>query len=104
MPSRRTSRRRSEPSRSWRLVAVLALLAGPDVRAAGETWAIEHARLIPSATGAAVEDATILVRDGKVKALGPSASVRVPEGARRVDGTGGTVLPGFWNVHVHFTD
>jgi len=104
MPSWKTSRTWSEPSRTRRLVAVLALLVGLEVRAAGSTWAIEHARLIPSPTGAVVEDATILVRDGKVKALGPSASVRVPEGARRVDGTGGTVLAGFWNVHVHFTD
>jgi hypothetical protein len=47
-------------------VAVLALLVGLEVRAAGSTWAIEHARLIPSPTGAVVEDATILVRDGKV--------------------------------------
>ncbi len=104
MPGRKTSRTGSEPTEARRIVAVLALLAGLEVRAAGSTWAIEHARLIPSPTGAVVEDATILVRDGKVKALGPSASVRVPEGARRLDGTGGTVLPGFWNVHVHFTD
>jgi imidazolonepropionase-like amidohydrolase len=99
-----------ETSRAWseagklRLVAVVALLVGFEVRAAGETWAIEHARVIPSPTGAVVEDATIVVRDGKVKALGPSASVRVPDGARRVDGTGGTVLAGYWNVHVHLTD
>jgi imidazolonepropionase-like amidohydrolase len=79
------------------------LLVGVEARA-GETWAIEHARLIPSATGAVVEDGTVLLRDGKVKALGPRSSVRVPEEARRVDGSGGTVLPGFWNVHVHFTD
>src|SRR6185369_13818336 len=73
MPSWKTSRTWSEPSRTRRLVAVLALLVGLEVRAAGSTWAIEHARLIPSPTGAVVEDATILVRDGKVKALGPSA-------------------------------
>jgi len=85
------------------LLAVVVLLGGAQARAA-ETWAIEHARLIPSATGAVVEDATVVLRDGKVQALGPAASVRVPDGARRVDGTGGTILPGYWNVHVHFTD
>jgi imidazolonepropionase-like amidohydrolase len=51
-----------------------------------------------------IEDGTVLVRDGKVVALGSSSSVTVPAGARRVDGRGGTLLPGFWNVHVHFTD
>lgn len=100
---RRTNRRWAEPGAQWRLAAVVLLLSGVQARAA-ETWAIEHARLIPSASGAVVEDATVVLRDGKVQALGPSASVRAPDGARRVDGTGGTVLPGFWNVHVHFTD
>jgi len=104
MANQRTSRAWSEVYKSRRLVAVMALLICLEVRAAGATWAIEHARVIPSPSGAVVEDATVLVSDGKVKAFGPAASVRVPEGARRVDGTGGTVLPGYWNVHVHFTD
>ena len=95
---------RSGRRRGWReVLGALLLVVGLEARA-GETWAIEQARLIPSATGAVVEDGTVVVRDGKVKALGPRSSVRVPEGARRVDGSGGTVLPGFWNVHVHFTD
>jgi imidazolonepropionase-like amidohydrolase len=95
--------RRSRRRASREVLGALLLLVGVEARA-GETWAIEHARLIPSATGAVVEDGTVLLRDGKVKALGPRSSVRVPEEARRVDGSGGTVLPGFWNVHVHFTD
>ena len=85
------------------VLAVIVLLGGAQARA-GETWAIEHARLISSARATVVEDATVVLADGKVKALGPSASVRVPPGARRVDGSGQTVLPGFWNVHVHLTD
>jgi len=79
------------------------LVVGLEARAA-ETWAIEHARVIPSPTGAVIEDGTLVLKDGRVSALGPSSSVRVPAGARRVHGTGGTVLSGYWNVHVHFTD
>src|SRR5262249_14302685 len=85
------------------LLAVIVLLGGAQARAS-ETWALEHARLISSASRPVVQDATGGLADGKVKALGPSASVRVPPGARRVDGSGQTVLPGFWNVHVHLTD
>lgn len=85
------------------LLCVVALAVGLDARA-GETWAIEHARVIASPTGAVIEDGTVLLKDGRVSALGPSSSVKLPSGARRVDGTGGTVLPGYWNVHVHFTD
>ena len=109
MPNRGTrewSRRATSPG--WReggrcLVLVLGVLSAFQARA-GETWAIEHARVMPSATAAAIEDGTVVVRDGKIAALGPAKSTPVPAGARRVDGGGGTVLPGFWNVHVHFTD
>ena len=103
--TRGTSRRAASPP--WPdgarpLIAALVLL-GAGARA-GESLAVEHARVIPSAKAAAIEDATLVIRDGRVAALGPSASVKVPDGARRVDGRGGTVLPGFWNVHVHFTE
>jgi len=94
---------RRAPSHRWRELLATALLVTLEARA-GETWAIEHARLIASPAGAVVEDGTVVVRDGRVKAIGPSAAVPVPQGARRVDGRGGTVLPGYWNVHVHFTD
>ena len=84
-------------------LAVLVLLAGFGARA-GETWVLEHARVVSSAAAAPIEDGALVVRDGRIAAVGPSGSVRVPAGARRVDGRGGTVLPGFWNVHVHFTE
>ena len=91
----------------WRaLASALALATGPGARAA-ETLAIEHVRVVPSfgAAGARpIEDGTVVVAGGTVKALGAASAVRVPAGARRVDGRGGTLLPGFWNVHVHFTE
>ncbi|MGZ6140000.1 MAG: amidohydrolase family protein, partial [Myxococcaceae bacterium] len=90
-------------SASMRGLAVVILLTGLGARA-GETWVLEHARVLSSASAAPIEDGTVVVRDGRIAALGPSGSVRVPTGARRVDGRGGTVLPGFWNVHVHFTE
>jgi imidazolonepropionase-like amidohydrolase len=83
-------------------VLFLSLLAvGP---ASAETWAVVHARILPSPGAAAVEDGTLVVRDGTIAAFGPARAVKVPRGARRVDGTGATLLAGFWNVHVHFTD
>ena len=104
MPSSRPEQWSRAASRGWRdAVCIVALVLGAEARA-GETWGIEHARVIPSGTGVPIEDATVVVRDGRVAALGPSASVHVPSGARRVDGHGGTVLPGFWNAHVHFTE
>jgi len=53
-------------------------------------------------TGAApVPDAVILIQGDKIKAAGPSAQIKVPEGAKRVDVKGKFVLPGFIDCHIH---
>jgi imidazolonepropionase-like amidohydrolase len=45
--------------------------------------------------GSVVEAAAVVVRDGKVEAAGPEASLPAAEGLPVVDGRGGTVFPGF---------
>ena len=53
-------------------------------------------------TGAAPRPAqTIVLRDGKIAEVGPSASVKVPDGARVMDLAGHTVIPGLVGVHDH---
>jgi imidazolonepropionase-like amidohydrolase len=46
-------------------------------------------------------DAVILVRDGRVAAVGASGDVEVPDDASRVDLTGRYVIPGMVNAHGH---
>jgi imidazolonepropionase-like amidohydrolase len=60
----------------------------------------EGARLI-SGDGGVVEDAVLVVRDGRFAAVGPRGEVEVPQGATRVDLTGKTVMPTLVNAHVH---
>ncbi len=53
-------------------------------------------------TGAApVAGQTVLIDKGRITAIGPTASVRVPAGARIMDLTGHTVIPGIIGVHNH---
>lgn len=55
------------------------------------------------ATGAApVPDSVVLVKDGRIASAGPRSKVAVPPGARRVDVSGKTILPGLWDMHAHF--
>jgi len=56
----------------------------------------------PTSSQPSASDQTILVSDGVIRAVGPSASVAVPAGARRVDAHGKFAIPGFWDAHVHF--
>ena len=57
--------------------------------------------LAESGEDAVIENATLVVERNRIAAVGPSRSVRVPDGARRVDVSGKTVIPGLVDVHAH---
>jgi hypothetical protein len=40
--------------------------------------ALVHAKVYPSPTNPPIEDGTILVHNGRIRALGPSANIKVP--------------------------
>jgi imidazolonepropionase-like amidohydrolase len=65
------------------------------------TFAIVGARLIDGTGAAPVENATVLVRDGRISAVG--AGVSVPHGVRVIDAHGKTLLPGLWEMHSHYS-
>lgn len=48
-----------------------------------------------------VDEATVLIRDGRIEAVGPGSEVEVPPGAETVDLGGTTLLPGLIDLHVH---
>ena len=52
-------------------------------------------------TPGVIENATIVIEGNRITAVGPSASVQVPPGARRVDVTGKTIMPGIIDAHAH---
>ncbi len=64
------------------------------------TIAIHHARVIDG-TGALFDRATVLIQGSHITAIGPSRTVTIPIGARRIDGRGLTILPGLIDCHVH---
>ncbi len=59
------------------------------------------ATVYPSPTAPAVPDATVVLHDGRIAAVGPRSSVRSPIGAETVDCSGLFITAGFWNSHVH---
>jgi len=63
--------------------------------------ALVGAKIYPSAAEQAIENGSILVHDGRIVALGPSAAVKVPHDAMVIDCKGLVVTAGFWNSHVH---
>jgi imidazolonepropionase-like amidohydrolase len=63
--------------------------------------ALTHATVVDVRTGALRPDQTVVVMDGRIAAVGAGGDVKVPQGAKRVDGTGLFVMPGLWDMHVH---
>ena len=70
--------------------------------ASAQVTAFVDGRIIDG-TGKVIERGTVVVRDGVIAEAGPTASVRVPDGATRVDARGKTLMPGIVNAHGHLS-
>ena len=78
--------------------------AGSDASAGGDVVAVAGARIYPSPTASPIADGTVVVTNGVITAVGPREQTAVPAGATMLSGAGHTVMAGFWNTHVHFTE
>ncbi len=63
--------------------------------------AIRGVTIIDVVDGRAIQDSALLLRDGKIAYAGPVAGLRIPAGAKVVEGAGKFAIPGLWDMHVH---
>lgn len=102
-----------EPSRRTALLASLtcSLLAlgacgkSPDSVAPQQSNAVlfEGARLITGSGSEPIENSAFVVADGRFAAVGVAGQLAAPEGARRVDLSGATVIPAIVDAHTHLS-
>jgi imidazolonepropionase-like amidohydrolase len=78
--------------------AALGALLVPVGAVASQDLAIRNATIITIANGD-IENGTIVVRGGKITAVG--RNVTIPQGVRTIDGTGKFVMPGIIDAHSH---
>jgi imidazolonepropionase-like amidohydrolase len=64
----------------------------------------DNVRLFDADKGVFLAGRAVLARDGKVAAIGAAGSLKAPAGARRIDGSGKTLVPGIWDSHMHIGD
>ena len=85
-------------------MSVIALLFAAAHLSAAPTAIVGVTVVDPSKDDAhaAMKDATVVFDGDRVVAVGPSASVKVPKDATRIDGTGHWLIPGLTDGHVHF--
>ncbi|HLX46110.1 MAG TPA: amidohydrolase family protein [Bryobacteraceae bacterium] len=67
------------------------------------TFAIVGAKLVDGTGASPVSDSVVLIRDGKIAAAGARGQVSIPKSTPIVDATGKTLLPGLWEMHIHFS-
>ena len=77
------------------------LLAAATLAAQDRPYLLKAQRLFDAATGRIVEPGIVLVSNGRIQAIGPSAAA--PAGATVIDLGDATLLPGFIDAHTHLT-
>src|SRR5829696_2433555 len=82
-------------------VSVFALLClSAPVRAQERPTAFTGATIIPI-SGPAINDGVLVVHRGKIVAVGPKGSTRVPSDAETVSAAGRVIMPGLVDSHSH---
>lgn len=84
----------------WRTLAFLALVA-PALVAQPAAIAFTNVTVIPMDGERTLADQTVIVRDGRIVAVGDAARTAVPPGAVRIDGRGKYLMPGLAEMHAH---
>ena len=92
-----------------RLLSRLALVMLPfaagaallGAAAASPQLVLTHVSVIDSTANAVRPDQSVVIVNGRIAAIGPSARIKLPKDARIVDGQGKFLVPGLWDMHVH---
>jgi imidazolonepropionase-like amidohydrolase len=92
----------SKPRASlFAVLAAFVIVAPASTAPRDSVTAFVNVRVVPMDSERVLADQTVVVRDGRIAEIGPSATVAVPEGARVVEGRGRYLLPGLIDMHVH---
>lgn len=94
---------------AWTVLAAIAMgwgltwAAPPAPQADSSPIAFIGVSVVPMDEDRVLTGQTVLVRDGRIAEIGPTAVVAVPRGAVRIDGRGKYLLPGLADMHALFT-
>jgi imidazolonepropionase-like amidohydrolase len=67
------------------------------------TFSLSGTKIYPTPDTAPILDGVLLLRAGKIAAIGARDAIKPPPGVRELDCQGGVITAGYQNSHVHFT-
>ena len=85
-------------------MALVAPLGAQEESGSNKAIALVGAAIYRSPNADRLENGVILIENSRITAVGTRQSVSLPTGTRVVDYSGSTIVAGFWNCHVHFTE
>jgi len=66
------------------------------------SFAFVGATVINTTGKPTIANATVVTRDGKIVAVGPSKKIKLPPDVQRIDVAGKFIIPGLWDMHAHY--
>ncbi len=85
-------------------IAVLMLTAAIVASAQGQVTAVRAGKMFDPKSGTNLANQVVLITGDKITDVGPADRVKIPAGAKVIDLSNATVLPGLIDGHVHLTD
>ena len=67
-----------------------------------QTMAITGVNVVDVVTGKVIPGQTVVIAADRIRAMGPAATAQIPAQSQTIDGTGYYLIPGLWDMHVHF--
>jgi imidazolonepropionase-like amidohydrolase len=90
----------------WRSLFVsvlLCLLPQQFLGEHGASLALTHVTVIDVSGAKAIPDLTVIIIGDRIRQMGRSGTVRIPQDAQIVEARGKFLIPGLWDMHVHWS-
>jgi imidazolonepropionase-like amidohydrolase len=99
----RTESRRTMIVLAFMVSATLSIFAQQKTEDA-KRLALVGGLIYTTSQEAPISDGVVLIENGKITAVGKRDAVPIPPGTEEINCAGRTIVAGFWNSHVHFTE
>ena len=87
---------------AWALAAAAVLVAPAAAQApSGSTLVIRDVHVVPMDRERVLEDHAVVIVGNRIEAVVPTERLRIPDGARVVEGRGRYLMPGLVDMHIH---
>jgi imidazolonepropionase-like amidohydrolase len=84
--------------------ALIPATVRAQAQSATQSLALTGAKIYPSPSEKPILNGTVLIKDGKIVAVGDSRRISIPKDTTILDCKGLVLTAAFWNSHVHFTE